>query len=393
MIFNMTKPEARIDTSSELAKVIAAGSMTDAGVPVNEQSAMRVTAVWSSVMVIAETLAQLPFILYERNGESKQRATNNRLYSLLHDAPNDFQTSFDWRLTKTMQILLRGVGYSFINRSSSSQVLELLPMRSDKVEMKQNKDFSLSYVFTDSDGNRIPLRQDQVFRVMGFSLDGITPMSVIEYHRQTIGIASAADRHAALMFKNGAKMSGVLQNDGHFSSDEVARRVKESWDESTSGANANKTALLEDGLKWQQVSMSNRDAQYIESRKFQKEDIASIFRVPPHKIGILDRATNNNIEQQGLEFVTDTMMPWNVRWEQALARDVLGRTDAKRFFAELLVDGLMRGDSAARSEFYSKAVGGPWMTINEARKAENRNPVPGGDDLIRPLNVSQGESQ
>lgn len=393
MIFNMTKPEARITTSSELAKVIGAGSMTEAGVPINEQSAMRVTAVWSSVMVIAETLAQLPFILYERNGENKQRATNNRLYSLLHDAPNDFQTSFDWRLTKTMQILLRGVGYSFINRASNGQVLELLPMRSDKVVMTQNKDFSLNYVFTDSDGNQIPLRQDQVFRVMGFSMDGITPMSVIEYHRQTIGIASAADRHAAHMFKNGAKMSGVLQNDGHFSSDDVARRVKESWDDSTSGANANKTALLEDGLKWQQVSMSNRDAQYIESRKFQKEDIASIFRVPPHKIGILDRATNNNIEQQGLEFVTDTMMPWNVRWEQALARDVLGRNDAKRFFGELLVDGLMRGDSKARSEFYSKAVGGPWMTINEARKAENRNPLAGGDDLIRPLNVSQGESQ
>lgn len=367
--------------------------MTDAGVAINPDSAMRVTAVYDCVMVIAETLAQLPFILYEREGENKKRAVNERLYSLLHDMPNDFQTSFDYRLNKTMQILLHGVGYSFINRSSNGDVLELLPMRSNKVEFKQNKDFSLSYVFTDVDNNKIPLRQDQVFRILGSTLDGITPMSPIEMHRQTIGIASAADKHAALMFKNGGKMSGVLQNDGHFSSDEVAKRVKESWDESTSGANANKTALLEDGLKWQQVSMSNRDAQYIESRKFQKEDIASIFRVPPHKIGILDRATNNNIEQQGLEFVTDTMMPWNVRWEQSIARDLLGRDKAKRFYAELLVDGLMRGDSAARSAFYQSAVGGPWMTINEARKAENRDPVKGGDELIRPLNLSQGESQ
>ena len=139
--------------------------------------------------------------------------------------------------------------------------------------------------------------------------------------------------------------------------------------------------------------MRKRDAQYIEARKFQKEGIASIFRLPPHKIGILDRATNNNIEQQGLEFVTDTMMPWNVRWEQSIARDLLGRDKAKRFYAELLVDGLMRGDSAARSAFYQSAVGGPWMTINEARKAENRDPVKGGDELIRPLNLSQGESQ
>lgn len=388
MIFNMLQPQAAITESSELAKLIGAGSMTDAGVHVTSESAMRNTAVYSCVMVISETLAQLPFILYERDGESKKRAVNNRLYSLIHDAPNDFQTSFDWRLTKTMQILRHGVGYSFINRSLSGEPLEFLPMRSDRVECTQNKDYSLSYVFTDADGKKIPLRQDQVFRVLGYSMDGVTPMSPIEYHRQTIGIASAAGNHAASMFKNGAKMSGVLQNDGHFSSDEVAKRVKQSWDESTSGANANKTALLEDGLKWQQVSMSNRDAQYIESRKFQIEEIARIYRVPPHKIGHLERSTNNNIEHQGLEFVTDTMMPWNIRWEQSFSRDVLGRTLSKRFFSELLVDGLMRGDSAARSEFYSKAVGGPWMTINEARKAENRDPVAGGDELIRPLNLS-----
>ncbi len=393
MLFNMIQPRGDITSSRELSKLINAGAMTDAGVAINPDSAMRVTAVYDCVMVIAETLAQLPFILYEREGENKKRAVNERLYSLLHDMPNDFQTSFDYRLNKTMQILLHGVGYSFINRANNGDVLELLPMRSNKVEFKQNKDFSLSYVFTDVDNNPIPLRQDQVFRILGSTLDGITPMSPIEMHRQTIGIASAADKHAALMFRNGGKMSGVLQNDGHFSSDDVAKRVKESWDESTSGANANKTALLEDGLKWQQVSMSNRDAQYIESRKFQKEDIASIFRVPPHKIGILDRATNNNIEHQGLEFVTDTMMPWNVRWEQSIARDLLGREKAKRFYAELLVDGLMRGDSAARSAFYQSAVGGPWMTINEARKAENRDPVKGGDELIRPLNLSQGESQ
>jgi HK97 family phage portal protein len=299
MIFNQLKlgsPRADISTSHELARLLNGGSMTDAGVSVNADTSMRVTAVYSCVMVIAETLAQLPFILYERDGDSKRRATDKRLYGLLHDMPNDFQTSFDWRLTKTIQMVLNGVGYSYISRSSSGEVLEILPMSPNRVEWKQNKDYSLSYVFTDSEGAKIPLKQNQVFRVLGCSMDGITPMSPIEYHRQTIGIATAADKHAALMFKNGAKMSGVLQNDGHFSSKEVRDRVKNSWDDSTSGQNTNKTALLEDGLKWQQISMSNRDAQYIESRKFQKEDIASIFRVPPHKIGILDRATNNNIE-------------------------------------------------------------------------------------------------
>ncbi|MFK5949269.1 MAG: phage portal protein, partial [Methylococcales bacterium] len=152
-----------------------------------------------------------------------------------------------------------------------------------------------------------------------------------------------------------------------------------------------KTALLEDGLEWKQVSMSNRDAQYIEARKFSIEEIARIFRVPPHKVGHLEKSTNNNIEQQGLEFVTDTMMPWFKRWEQSIARDLLGKPQMKTFFSEFLVDGLLRGDSKSRSEFYQKAVGGPWMTINEARRAENRNPIEGGDKLITPLNVSKGE--
>jgi HK97 family phage portal protein len=388
MLFNMLKPQARITESSELAKVMGVGAMTSAGVTVTSDSAMKVSAVYACVMVIAESLAQLPLILYQRDGDKKTRAASNRLYSLLHDAPNDFQTSFDWRLTITVHILLHGAGYSFINRSVNGEILELLPMQPDKIKIKQNKDFSLDYTFTDSTGAHIPLRQDQVFRVTGFSDDGINGISPIERHRQTIGIASAADNHTALTFKNGAKHSGILQNSGHFSSDDVAKRVKESWDEASSGSNSHKTALLEDGLTWVANSMTNRDAQYIEIRKFQIEDIARIFRVPPHKIGHLEKSTNNNIEQQALEFVTDTLMPWIKRWEQSISRDLIGRTASRIFFAEILVDGLLRGDSTARAAFYQSAVGVPWMTVNEARTAENRNPIAGGDVLVTPLNMT-----
>ena len=388
MIFDMLKPKARITESSELAKLLGTGSMTAAGVAINSQTAMNISAVYACITVIAETLAQLPLILYKRDGDNKSRATTHRLYRLLHDAPNSFQTSFDWRMTKTAHILLYGAGYSFISRSVSGEILELLPMHPDKMEIKQNKDFSIEYIFTDLDGKRIPLRQDQVFRVTGFSLDGVNGISPIEYHRQTMGIASAADRHTALTFKNGAKHSGILQNDGHFTSDDVAKRVKESWDEANSGDNSHKTALLEDGLEWKAVSMTNRDAQYIESRKFQIEEIARIFHMQLHKIGHLEKATNNNIEHQGLEFVTATMMPWLMRWEQSIARDLLGVTDSRSFFAEFLVDGLLRGDSTARAAFYQSAVGTPWMTVNEARAAENRNPVEGGDKLVTPLNMA-----
>lgn len=388
MIFDLLRPKAAITDSSELAKAMFSVGASDAGVAVNATTAMRSTAVFACVLVIAETVAQLPLILYLRNGDKKERATAHRLYSLLHDMPNDFQTSFDWRLAKTAHILLHGAGYSFINRSVTGEILELLPIMPNRIEPKQDKQYRLSYIFTDAEGKAIPLRQDQVFRIIGFTTDGWNGISPIEYHRQTIGISMAADKHAALSFKNGAKHSGILENPGHFSSKEVAQRVRESWDEATSGNNANKTALLEDGLTWKQVSQTNRDLQYIETLKYRVEDIARIFRVPPHKIGHLERSTNNNIEHQGQEFLTDTMMPWFVRWEQAVARDLLGRRDAKTYFAEFLIEGMLRGDLAARGEYYSKAVGGPWMSANEVRIRENQNPRDGHDQILTPMNMT-----
>lgn len=363
-----------ITDSGELAKAIGLGYGSSAGIAINPKSAMRASAVYACVLTISETVAQLPFILYQRDGKRKDRAISNNLYSLLHDAPNDFQTSFDWRQTKTAHLCLRGNAYSFINRSSTGEILELLPMHPDRVAVTQAKDYSLSYVFTDPDGAQILLRQDQVYRITGLSFDGVHGISPLEYHRETIGIALAANKQAALSFKNGAKMSGILKHSGEFKDNEVARRVRESWDEAMNGENSSKTALLEDGLDWQQVSMTNRDAQYIESMKFRVEDIARIYRMPPHKIGHLEKATNNNIEHQGLEFVTDTMMPWFVRWEQSLWRDLLTKQERKKLFAEFLVDGLLRGDSKSRSEYYMKMHSIGVMSPNEIRSKENMNP-------------------
>jgi len=306
----------------------------------------------------------------------------------LHDMPNDFQTSFEWRLAKTVQILLYGAAYSYINRSVTGEILELLPMPADKVEMTQAKNYSLSYVFTDKDGTKIPLQQNQVLRVTGFTIDGLNGVSPIEYHRQTIGISIAADKYSALSFKNGAKHSGILENDGHFSSDDVARRVRDSWDDSFGGANAGKTALLEDGLKWKATNQTNRDLQYIETLKYRVEDIARIFRVQPHKIGHLEKSTNNNIEHQASEFLTDTMMPWFIRWEQSIARDLLGRKAAQSYFAEFMIEGMLRGDLASRGEYYMKAVGGPWMSANEVRVRENQNPINGHNEILTPLNMA-----
>lgn len=386
MILNRLNKNNRITSSSELQKLFNS-SLSHSGIAVTPDSAMRTSAVYACVRVISESIAQLPLIFYQRDGRKKDRNIKANLYTLLHDAPNDFQTSFSWRETKSAHLCLRGNAYSFINRSSQGEILELLPMHPDRVKAEQNKDYSISYEFTDADGAIVPLRQDQVLRITGLSFDHINGMSPIAHQAETVGLTIAADRHSAWSFKNGAKLSGILRHPNTFKTNEIAKRVRESWDESFSGEESYKTPLLEEGMEWQQVSMSNKDAQYIEQRKFGVEDIARIYRVPPHKIGHLEKATNNNIEQQALEFVTDTLMPWLKRWEQSIMRDLIPKEDRARLFAEFLVDGLLRGDSKARSEFYNSALDRAWMSPNEVREKENMNPREGGDEYLRQSNM------
>jgi len=388
MIFDrLSRPKAAITESSELAAIVNANQSLS-GASVTPTSAMRVSAFYACVMVLAETIAQLPLILYERSGNKKDRAIARNLYYLLHDAPNDFQTSFDWRLGLTVDVCLEGAGYSFINRSATTnEILELLPLRANRVQVKQNKDYSIWYVFTDSDGVEIPLRQDQVFRLNGLTFDGVKGLSILDYQRETIGMAISTNKNSAKSFSNGAKLSGILSHPTRLKDEEVSKRIRESWDSAFSGDDAYKTALLEEGMTWQQVSMTNKDAQYLESRKFSIEEIARIFRMPPHKIGHLEKSTNNNIEHQGLEFVTDTMMPWFKRWEQSIARDLIGKDNRKKYFAEFLVDGLMRGDSAARASFYQTMIQNAVYSPNEVRRKENENPYKGGDVYFRPMNM------
>lgn len=385
---------ARITDSGELAKIIT-GSNSSAGVIVTPESAMRASAVYACVRVLSESVAQLPLFYYKRSGERKEKATDQRLYSILHDAPNNFQTSFEFRETQMMHLCLKGKAFAFINRSITGDILELLPMRPESVELKQAKDFSLSYVFTDSDGNKINLRQDQVFRLTGMSFDGINGVSPIAFQRESIGISLATDKHTALSFKNGAKMTGILKHPSTFKDKEVAKRVKESWDDAASGDNAYRTPVLEDGMDWMPVSMSNKDAQYIESRKFNIEDIARIFRVPPHKIGHLEKATFSNIEHLGLSFVTDSLVPWLVRWEQAITRDLILPKNRSKYFAEFSADGIMRGDQASRAAFYNSLWMMGALNPNEIRAKENMNPREdeAGNEYVTPLNMGSGNAQ
>ena len=388
MILNAFKrPRAEITSTPELMELLLRGQQTAAGVSVSSESALRSTAVYACVTVIAETCAQLPLITYERTDNGKQRAKNHELYGLLHDQPNKFQTSFDWRMSTTVSALLKGAGYSYVNRSVTGKILEILPIPYDSITLELDKNSELHVFFTDLDGKKIELEHHQIHRMTGVTLNGWQGISPIEYHRQTVGIAIAADQHAAVTFKNGAKPSGVLVHPGTFSSNEVAQRVRESWVSDFSGEGAGGTPLLEDGLEFKPVSMNNRDAQYIETRKFQLPEIARIFHMQPHKIGDLDRATNNNIEDQSKSFIGETMMPWFLRWEQSISRDLITRKNTARYFACHNVDGFLRGNMQARADYYQKAVGGPFMTQNEARELEDLPVKQGLDDVLTPLNM------
>lgn len=363
------------------------GTKATSGISVSADSSMRCAAVYACVRVLAESVAQLPLILYRRlpNG-GKERATDHPLYTLLHDAPNSWQTSLEFRELQMYNLLLRGNGYSFINRIRGV-VRELLPLHPDRMTVAQRENFDLTYALSKSGGETQPLAAGDVFHLRGLSANGYTGITPIAMAREAIGLALATEQHGARLFANGAKMGGILKHPGKLKDAEMAKRIRESFDTAFSGDNAHRTALLEENMSWEKVTMTAEDSQFIETRKYQRSEIASIFRVPPHKIGDLERATFSNIEHQSLEFLTDSLLPWLRRWEQAITRDLLTPRERPEFFAEFLVDGLLRGDVKTRMDSYAVAIQNGIMSPNEARTRENLNPRAGGDEYLRPANM------
>lgn len=357
---------------------------TQSGARVTTDSAMRVTAVYACVKVIAETLSSLPFILYERNGDNKTRAVDNYLYPILHHKPNRWQTSMEFREMLCYHVLLRGNAYAQILRGMNN-VKELIPLHPDKVKPVMRSDMSIYYEIQTESG-KIILEQEEVFHVRGMSSDGLVGMSVIEQHAETIGSSIAANDYASRFFKNDAKPGGILKHPGHFKDTEQRKNFATQWQSAQGGINRGKTAVLEDGMEYQEIGVNNKDAQFLESRQYNVNDIARIFRVPPHMIGDLTKSAFSNIEQQSLDFVIHTMRPWFVRWEQAVSRDLIVNDD--KYFAEFLVDGLLRGDIKSRYEAYGSGITNGWMTRNEARIAENRNPLEGLDEPLQQMNMS-----
>ncbi len=363
---------------------------TQAGVTVNAETALRLSAVWACVRLLSETVAMLPLLMFVRLTDGgRERAPNHPLYDILHRQPNRWQTAFEFKEMLMGHVLLRGNGYAEIVPGPRGAVDQLIPLHPDRVTVERLEDGRPRYKVREVDGRDRIILDEDMFHLRGPSFDGLTGVSVITYARESLGLGLAAEAYGARFFGNDSRPGGVLQTDKELS-DKAAGRLAASWKAAHAGVgNSHKVAVLEDGVKWQQMGVAPEDAQFLQTREFTAEDIARWFRVSPHMIGVTSKATSwgTGIEQLSIGFVIYTLLPWLQRWEQAIDRDLI--IAGNKYFAEFLVDTLLRGDTKSRYEAYQIARNIGTMSANDVRRLENQNPIPNGDIYLQPLNMGE----
>ncbi len=385
MFRSRDKPQNRIGSSFSF---LFGG--TTAGKTVNERTAMQTTAVYACVRILAEAIAGLPLHVYRyRSDGGKERIPFHPLYHLLHDEPNPEMTSFVFRETLMSHLLLWGNAYAQVVRNGRGQTIALYPLLPSKMDVSRASNGELVYTYyRDVDesglnpkGGYVTLRKDEVLHIPGLGFDGLIGYSPIAMAKNAIGMSLATEEYGAAFFANGANPGGVLEHPGVIKD---IQRVKDSWNSAYQGSgNAHKVAVLEEGMKFQAIGIPPEQAQFLETRKFQINEIARIFRVPPHMVGDLEKSSFSNIEQQSLEFVKYTLDPWVIRWEQSLQQTLLLPSEKVVLFIKFNLDGLLRGDYQSRMNGYSVGRQNGWMSANDIRELEdmNRIPVEEGGDL------------
>ena len=377
----------RIFRSRDAPKNATAGSgysfmlgSSASGKAVNERSAMQITAVYSCVRILSEAIASLPLHLYKYTDTGTAKATDHLLYFLLHDEPNPEMTSFVFRETLMTHLLLWGNAYAQIIRNGKGEVLALYPLMPDRMNVDRDESGNIVYEYMVSQedapinsGSTVKLSPHEVLHIPGLGFDGTIGYSPIAMAKNAIGLAIATEEYGSKFFANGATPSGILEFPGTVKEPE---RVRESWNKGFGGENKHKVAILEQGMKYTPISISPNEAQFLETRKFQIDEIARIFRVPPHMIGDLEKSSFSNIEQQSLEFVKYTLDPWVVRWEQSIKRTLLLSDEKGVYFAKFNVDGLLRGDYQSRMNGYATARQNGWMSANDIRSLEQQDLIP-----------------
>ena len=364
---------------------------TTSGKPVNEHTAMQMTAVYSCVRILAEAVAGLPLHLYKYTASGgKEKALSHPLYFLLHDEPNPEMSSFVFRETLMTHLLLWGNAYAQIIRNGKGEIIALYPLMPNRMRVDRDTKGELYYSYTRySDeapainGITVTLRPSDVLHIPGLGFDGLVGYSPIAMAKNAIGMAIACEEYGAKFFANGAAPGGVLEHPGTIKD---PQKVKESWNMAYQGSgNAHRVAVLEEGMKYQPIGISPEQAQFLETRKFQINEIARIFRVPPSMIGDLDRATFSNVEQLSLDFVKFTLGPWISRWEMALQRSLILPSERASLFIRYNLEGLLRGDFKSRIESYAVGIQNGFYSPNDIRSLENLNLISkeeGGDNYM-----------
>ncbi|HEL0778941.1 TPA: phage portal protein [Streptococcus equi subsp. zooepidemicus] len=361
---------------------------TTSGKRVNERTSMQMTAVYSCVRILSEAVASLPLNVYRYTDTGgKEKAIDHSLFHLLHDEPNPEMSSFIFRETLMTHLLLWGNAYAQIIRNGKGEVIALYPLMPDRMSVDRDKNGQLYYKYTKNnddaptmESGSVYLSPSDVLHIPGLGFDGLVGYSPIAMAKNAIGLAIAAEEYGSKFYANGAAPSGILEHPGTLKD---PARVRDSWNATFGGSsNSNKVAVLEEGMKYTPISIAPNEAQFLETRKFQINEIARIFRVPPHMVGDLEKSSFSNIEQQSLEFVKYTLDPWVIRWEQALYRTLLTEEEKKTVFFKFNVEGLLRGDYASRMNGYATARQNGWMSANDIRELENLDRIPaelGGD--------------
>ncbi|HJV75352.1 MAG TPA: phage portal protein [Noviherbaspirillum sp.] len=378
------------------------GMVTATGLRVGVREAMTVPSIASCVQVLSEDIAKVPLILYKRKrGGGRERAVNHPLYRILKERPAPWMSSFMWRRLTVSTACQHGNAFARVHRDFAGRVARIQPLPHGSTVMRWAGDGEPFFDISLNGQRETGLSYRDVIHLPyrasndGTSNGGIFGHSPIAMHREAIALAVATERFGAKYFANGARPSAIIELDGKLPNDEVAARIRASIERTYSGVdNAGRVAILELGMKLKEVSSKNDQSQYSEVREFQAEEMARIYRVPPHKIGLLRRSTNNNIEHQAIEYVTDAVSPIAAAFEQQLTIPLLSELEQEDYFIEFELDGLLRGDIQSRYRAYSLGRQWGWLNVDEIREMENRNALPdgAGQEFLKPLNMAKAGS-
>lgn len=366
------------------------------GKRVTTETSLKLAAFWSCALVKAQTMAQLPLCLYRALDRGREKARDSELWRVVHNRPNRFQTSYQWREMGQLHLDLRGNFYNRIILGEGARVAALVPIHPDRVTVERLTETSHRYIVTREDGGEERLTMEEVLHIAGPTLDGPEGLNPIEFHRETIGKSIATRDYGSEFYRNGATMPGWIEYPSNLDQ-EKRGQLQNAWQRAQTGANRFKTPVLDRGMQYHELGLKHTDMQYLESLKNEDIVISQIMRVPPYKVYRMDQAKFNNVEHMEIDFVRNTLIPIARRWEQSMDAQLLDEQQARELFHKFEVNGLLRGDNETRAEFYAKALGSgghsPWMTPNEVRELEDRNPIDGGDELTMPANDQRSEAE